>query len=415
MLISGETPHQGYTLARLLIEDKEESTSVPFLRGILTRSLQQAGISFQQAYAVADEVREELGDERALSKLELHRIVYKRLKDKFGEQAADRYLRPTGVTPPVQVQDMDGRLAPFSSELHRRDLELIGLTLAESLKVATKLRRHLFREKLAQVSSQYIARVTYDLLQEMPSLGPAVAQRWLVWRQFIHSGRPLILVIGGTTGCGKSTIATALANQLGIVRMQSTDLLREVMRTMLSSDQYPALHTSSYDAWRELLQDDTDLGGQSLASKVEEGYRAQAELVSVASKAVIERALRERESLIIEGVHAFPELAGDFEDDDPVIVHVMLAVLKKRKLKQRITGRATRAVKRRAERYLAHFDEIWQLQSYLLSEADRTNTPIIVNGGREDTVREIMRTLLDILSSRIEPDLALAFDVEGSQ
>ena len=388
-------------MAKLLIEDKEEATSVPFLRGILTRSLQQAGLSFQQAYAVADDVRVELGDERTLSKLELHRIVYKNLKNQFGSKTADRYLRPSGVVPLVQVADLNGRLAPFSGELHRRDLELIGLSLAESLKVAGKLRRHLFREKLTQVSSQYIARVTYELLQEMPSLGPAVAQRWLVWREFLRSGRPLILVIGGTTGCGKSTIATSLADQLGIVRMQSTDLLREVMRTMLSSEQYPELHTSSYDAWRRLLRDDEP---QSDAPEVEAGYRAQAGLVSVASRAVIERALRERESLIIEGVHAYPELASGITDGDPVIVHVMLAVLKRRKLKQRISGRATKAVKRRAKRYLAHFDEIWQLQSYLLSEADRTNTPIIINDDRDGTVREVMRTLLDVLTSRAQPD-----------
>ena len=388
-------------MAKLLIEDKEEATSVPFLRGILTRSLQQAGLSFQQAYAVADDVRVELGDERTLSKLELHRIVYKNLKHQFGSKTADRYLRPSGLVPLVQVADLNGRLAPFSGELHRRDLELIGLSLAESLKVAGKLRRHLFREKLTQVSSQYIARVTYELLQEMPSLGPAVAQRWLVWREFLRSGRPLILVIGGTTGCGKSTIATTLADQLGIVRMQSTDLLREVMRTMLSSEQYPELHTSSYDAWRRLLHDDEP---QTDAPGVEAGYRAQAGLVSVASRAVIERALRERESLIIEGVHAYPELASGITDGDAVIVHVMLAVLKRRKLKQRISGRATKAVKRRAKRYLAHFDEIWQLQSYLLSEADRTNTPIIINDDRDGTVREVMRTLLDVLTSRNLPD-----------
>jgi 2-phosphoglycerate kinase len=400
-------------LAKLLIEDREEATSVPFLRGILTRSLQQAGLSFQQAYAVADDVREELGDERNLSKLELHRIVYKNLKNEFGSKTADRYLRPSDVTPPVQVADLEGRLAPFSGELHRRDLELIGLSLAESLKVAGKLRRHLFREKLTQVSSQYIARVIYQLLQEMPSLGPAVAQRWLVWREFLRSGRPLILVIGGTTGCGKSTIATALADQLGIVRMQSTDLLREVMRTMLSSDQYPELYTSSYDAWRQLLRDEENTPLETVAQGVEEGYRAQAELVSVASRAVIERALRERESLIIEGVHAYPELASGIADGDPVIVHVMLAVLKRRKLKQRISGRATKAVKRRAERYLAHFDEIWQLQSYLLSEADRTNTPIIINDDRDATVREIMRTLLDILSTRVQPDPQSVFTEPG--
>ncbi len=68
-------------MAKLLIEDREEATSVPFLRGILTRSLQQAGIPFQRAYALADDVRESLGDERTLTKLELNRIVYKRLKN----------------------------------------------------------------------------------------------------------------------------------------------------------------------------------------------------------------------------------------------------------------------------------------------------------------------------------------------
>ena len=399
-------------MAKLLIQDNEESTSVPFLRGILTRSLQQAGLSFQQAYAVADDVREDLGDERTLSKLELHRIVYKQLKSEFGSKTADRYLRPPGVTPLVQVEDAKGRLTPFSGELHRRDLEIIGLNLAESLKIATKLRRHLFSEKMTLVSSQYIARVTYNLLQETSSLGPAVAQRWLVWREFLRSGRPLILLIGGTTGCGKSTIATSLADQLGVVRMQSTDLLREVMRTMLSSDQYPTLHTSSYDAWRKLLGDGESATSPIDAKSVEEGYRAQAELVSVASRAVIGRALRERESLIVEGVHAYPELASGITADDPVIVHVMLAVLKRGALKQRISGRATKAVKRRAERYLAHFEEIWQLQSYLLSEADRTNTPIIVNDDRDATVKEVMRTILDSLSARLSPDPRRVFGAQ---
>jgi 2-phosphoglycerate kinase len=387
-------------LARAIIEDKEEATQIPFLRGILTRSLQKAGLTFQQAYEFSDEVRAELEDDRILSKLELHRIVYRKLKSVYGGKTADRYLRPHEATPAVQVEGMDGSLRPFSSELHRRDLEVIGLNLAESLKVATKLRRHLFREKLKQVSSQYIAQVTYELLQGMPSLGPAVAQRWLVWREFLRSGRPLVLVIGGATGSGKSTIATALADQLGIVRMQSTDLLREVMRAMLSSEQFPELHTSSYDAWRELADGSDDQAGEADNQAVEEGFRAQAELVSIASKAVIERALRENESLIIEGVHAHPALAANIGDGDPLIVHVVLAVLKRRTLKERLSGRASKAVKRAKARYLDHFEEIWQLQSHLLSEADRTNTPIVVNNDREDTVKEIMRTILDGLAQR---------------
>ena len=392
-------------MAKLLIEDKEDSTRVPFLRGILTRSLQKAGLPFEQAYTVADEVRESLDNERILSSLELHRIVYKKLNKDFGSQTADRYLRPAAITPPVQVICREGRPMPFSSEIHRRDLETIGLNLAESLKVATKLRRHLLREKFTEVSSQYVAEVTYDLLNSTPTLGPAVARRWLVWRDFLNSGRPLILIIGGTTGCGKSTIATALADQLGIVRMQSTDLLREMMRTLLPKEKFPVLHRSSYDAWRELPKAPTGDDHEPVGA----GYRAQTELVSVACRAVINRALHERESLIIEGVHAHPQLAAEVEAEDAVIVHIMLAALKRRKLKQRLSGRAATAVKRRADRYLKHFDDIWQLQSYLLSEADKTNTPIIINSDREETVDEIMRVLLDTLSKQLDPVPAEVF------
>jgi 2-phosphoglycerate kinase len=60
-------------------------------------------------------------------------------------------------------------------------------------------------------------------------------------------------------------------------------------------------------------------------------------------------------------------------------------------------------VRRRAQEYLKHFDAIWQLQSYLLDEADKTNTPIIINDERDEVVREIMRTLLDELSNATAP------------
>ena len=86
------------------------------------------------------------------------------------------------------------------------------------------------------------------------------------------------------------------------------------------------------------------------------------------------------------------------QDGDALIAPIMLAVLKRKDLKERIRGRGTRAPERSSERYLKHFDEIWQLQSFLLSEADRTKTPIIVNGDRDKVVREIMRTVIDMLS-----------------
>ena len=243
-----------------------------------------------------------------------------------------------------------------------------------------------------------MAELTYHCLYQTQNLGPAVARRWLVWIDFLRSGRPLILLIGGTSGCGKSTVATALANQLDIVRMQSTDMLREVMRTMISERLLPTLHRSSFNAWRALPSHE-GTRAEDQDTLLAEGFRAQVDLLSVASEAVIARALRERVSLILEGVHIHPSMVERIpQDGDAVIAPIMLALLKRSDLKERIRGRGTKVPQRRSERYLEHFDEIWRLQSFLLSEADRTKIPIIVNGDRDKVVREIMGTVIDTLS-----------------
>lgn len=46
-------------MARLMVIDVEEQTRVPDLRGILTRSLQNAGLSFEASYDLASQLRNE--------------------------------------------------------------------------------------------------------------------------------------------------------------------------------------------------------------------------------------------------------------------------------------------------------------------------------------------------------------------
>jgi len=386
-------------VAKILIEDPDENTQVPFLRGILTRSLQNAGLAFEEAYNVASDIRRDLDDEALITNRELRDRVIKHLKATCSAQVVERYESQGAAATATRVEHADGRVTTFSADLHRRRLETIGLTHEESFGVIAKIQQYLADKQLSSTTSQHIAHLSYRYLHQTPELGPAVAHRWLVWIDFLRSGRPLILLIGGTSGCGKSTIATALANQLEIVRTQSTDMLREVMRTMISKRLLPVLHQSSFSAWEALpLQEGRLTEDQELL--VADGFLAQVDLLSVASEAVIERALRERVSLIFEGVHIHQSMVDKIpRDTDALIAPIMLAVLKRKDLKERIRGRGTRAPERRSERYLEHFDEIWQLQSFLLSEADRTKTPIIVNGDRDKVVREIMRTVIDMLSN----------------
>ena len=61
---------------------------------------------------------------------------------------------------------------------------------------------------------------------------------------------PLIVLVGGATGTGKSTVATEVAYRLGITRVTSTDFVRQTMRAFLSHDFMPSIHYSSFEVRR---------------------------------------------------------------------------------------------------------------------------------------------------------------------
>jgi 2-phosphoglycerate kinase len=395
-------------MSKVLVENPEDQNQTPFLRGILTRSLQKSGLTFEEAHEIANTIRDEIEDRPLVTTLDLEHLVIKYLKKAKAEHAVSLYEN-RNMPYLLQVETDDGQFAAFSPSRYRVDLETIGLNSEEALQIVDEVSAHLLRRNKPDVSSKYIAKTTYRVLRKSADLGKKVAYRWLVWRDFIHSGRPIVFLIGGTAGCGKSTIATGIASKLEIARMQSTDMLREVMRTIISRENEPILHKSSYSAWQELQDDMQDMEDKD--HRIYHGYCKQAEILSVAIKAVIQRALHERVSVIVEGVHFHPSMIKKIiEPGDALVVPIMLAVLKRKALESRIKGRSTKVPRRRARRYLEHFESIWKLQTFLLSEADSTGVPIISNSDREDVFREIMLYTIDKLAKDFDKKPEQVFD-----
>jgi 2-phosphoglycerate kinase len=387
-------------MSKVLVENPEDQNQTPFLRGILTRSLQKSGLTFDQAHEIANTIRDEIDDRPLVTTIDLEHLVIKHLKKAHAEHAVSLYEN-RNMPYMLQVETDDGQFAAFSPSRYRIDLEAIGLSSEEALQIVDEVSAHLLRRNKPDVSAKYIAKITYRILRKSEDLGKKVAYRWLVWRDFIRSGRPLVFLVGGTAGCGKSTIATSIASKLEIARMQSTDMLREVMRTMIPKANEPILHKSSYSAWQELPEELLDAEDKN--RRIYTGYCKQAEILSVAIKAVIHRALHERVSVIVEGVHFHPSIINNIiEPGDALVVPVMLAVLKRKALESRIKGRSTKVPQRRAERYLEHFDSIWKLQTFLLSESDAADVPIISNTDKEDVFREIMLYTIDKLARNFD-------------
>ena len=384
-------------MGKILIREVPGDRVVPFLRGILTHSLQEAGLGFDDAYRVASEIRARLGrgsDDRELTSGELRKLVGEYLEKEFGQETAKRYIARAAPPATIYVTTEDGRRSAFSRGLHQHFLEPCCLSKEASAVITGRVYEELLLRRVQEISSQEVRAITSRFLTE--EIDADTARRYLKWTSFFRSNRPLLVLIGGTPGCGKSTVATELAHRLDIVRIQSTDMLREVMRMMMPERLLPVLHTSSFCAWEVLPQ-----GGMhqpELEEVLTSGYQTQAEIVSVACEAAIQRALTERVSLILEGVHVYPPLLKRIPPpEDAVIVPIMLGVLNPDELRVRLKGRGKQIPGRRSKRYLNYFDSIWRLQSFLLSEADKGGVPIILNDDRELAIQEVMRTIIDRL------------------
>ena len=102
---------------------------------------------------------------------------------------------------------------------------------------------------------------------------------------------PILILIAGSTGVGKSTTAIETAGQQSITRVVSTDTIRETMRVADQGESH-SLNRSSFSRGES---GDAVLDWQDTCKSVESGIFA-----------IIEKAQREGVSLILEGVHLEP-------------------------------------------------------------------------------------------------------------
>jgi len=370
------------------VVNERENERVPFLRGILTRSLLDAGLVFEDAFRVASTIREQLADVAEINAEELRERVSRLLHEEGDEEALEQYRLPAAAPPRILVNSLADTQSAFSRGQHARYLQSSGMRAEKAEQTAALIYDQLIATGISSIKTCELGYLTYLCLQQ--EVGKKAAERYLSWADFQRSGRPLALLICGTVGTGKSTIATEIAHLLEITRIQSTDMLREVMRMMVPKRLLPVLHTSSFNAWKALpTKGEVDRDRDQL---IAEGYRSQVELLAVPCEAVLQRAVEECVPIILEGVHVHPNLLNRTPKDSEVItVHVTLAVLKSKDLKSRLRGRGVELPKRRAKKYLNNFDSIWSLQSFLLSEADRYNVPIITNENKEKSVLQIIQ------------------------
>ena len=296
-------------------------------------------------------------------------------------------------TPHIVITDREPGL-PFSKGLMASQVMVTGLSPYRAYQVAEAIEDRLREQGLASVTSDQIAELALSVIGELA--GARYAKNFLRWREVERLDVPLVILIGGSTGVGKSTIATQLAARLGIVRVVATDAIREVMRSMLSSELMPTLHTSSFHADQALREPPGTTSDALLL-----GFREQTAAVAVGINALIERAATEGTSIVIEGAHIVPGFV-DLESlqDRILAVPFILGVEDEGRHLSHFATREDAVASRPAERYTAGFENIRRLQRYVKSQALSHGVPVLPNYSFDQAIAAVMDLVMERTTQR---------------
>lgn len=281
---------------------------------------------------------------------------------------------------PETIVEHRGHGLPYSKGLMAQALSATGLSPQRSFDLA-----RVVEARLADRSEPRIDLAGLRTLAEKVLLaeeGEGSVRRYRGWHRLDRLDRPLILMIGGAAGVGKSTLATRLAHRVGITRVIATDVIRQVLRAFFTLEAMPSVHHSAFEV---------DL----------DGFLEQAEQVGTGIAAIVERACAERTPIVVEGVHAVPGILGGELRDRCVAVEAMLVVQDEELHRGHFS---LRGAARPAGRYLARFDEIRELQRHLAGRAKAEGVAVIDNTGADDTLRRLMGLVLDVVGNLEEED-----------
>jgi 2,3-bisphosphoglycerate-independent phosphoglycerate mutase len=380
-----------------------------FLRGMITRDLVQRGLGFEDAYAIARAVRDRLSDREEVSTGEIRDLVTELFEKTRGGALPERLATPGRPISEIRVV-YEGQEQPFSRGLLARSVYAAGVDLDRAYGLLSKLEAELQAEGVKRLEAGEIARRVGDLLEREE--GSEAARRYRTVRRIGRLPRPLVLYIGGASGTGKSTVALELAPLLRIYRINATDTIRQVMRMVFTPSILPAIHSSSFEVAPLSEPGAAELASQlpgdpEFASPVIANFEEQAVRVTVGIRAVVERAIAENLSIIVEGVHVHPALLpfADLEGS-AYQVPLILASLSEEGHRSRFLARS-RTGGRRAERYLENFPSIRAIHDHIVQEAERRDVPILDNPAGDPPVVPTLQLVTGMLE-HTSPSLGLA-------
>ncbi len=368
-----------------------------FQTGMITATLLQRGVPMDEAFELARQLRALLSGREQITTLELEEALNQLVNSHLGPDWDEERIRTEPAT--VLVRSTRGRL-PFSRGIFLRQMASVGVDTDTSTLLLAEVLAWLSQRSQPEMDQDELDRFLHRMLGR--TCGSGFARRFRLMRWLAREEQPVIIFIGGSTGTGKSTLAMELGFRLGVRIQTSTDMIRETMRAVLSPEFMPGLHDHSFRGMQQ--------GGSILRDpreRVLAGFRQQAEQVSVGIRAVVQRAIREGVSIIVEGTHILPPFDQYVPEGSRVYTAgLMLAVPEQAEHLARFPRRASQ--ERDPQPYLNSFQAVRWIHDDLLALAEnRDEVVVLARGDPEQTATAALSYLSQALPvDAAKPDLA---------
>ncbi|RBQ23725.1 2-phosphoglycerate kinase [Candidatus Methanobinarius endosymbioticus] len=222
--------------------------------------------------------------------------------------------------------------------------------------------------------------------------------------------KPYVILVGSASGIGKSTISAELAKRLDIKHLLESDFIREIVRGIIGKEYAPALHKSSYDAYKVLRNKRNYSDKKDL---INAGFVEHASFVIPAVEKVISRAIFDYDDVVIEGVHLVPGLINIEQFKDDAFIHFFVLRADEEDHKERFVKRAMQI--HRGGKQLEYFAENRMIHNFLVDKAKENNVKFVntqtIDGTVQNMLTSITETCKTVILNNTVDELADVVDI----
>ncbi len=303
------------------------------------------------------------------------------------DDGGERDLSAGALDARITIHDRSDNRLPFSRGIMATSLLATGVPTEDAYRLASIIQQRLLAARQSEFTAEELVAAVHSILAGEAD-DSALADRWTSWRRAKRSGRPVVIVLCGAPGTGKSTLATRIAVRLDITRVVTSDAIRDVLRTVVPETVLPELHRSTF----ELVV--------PASPEPFSGFDRQCKAVGSAAVAIADRLADEHRSLILEGVHMLPGATASSLADhpaDPIVVERLILQDDADRHADLLRKRQVTEPLRHGSRHLDGFERIRSIQDHLIDVAHRSEVEVVDSGEpgnlTQNIVEEIVRRL----------------------